>query len=269
MALITIASAKGSPGVTTAALLLGALWPRPAVVAECDPAGGDIAYRMPAQDGQPLDPQAGLVSLSAAGRKAMHPGLIEQYAQPIVGGLGVLTGVSLPEQAGGLAWPELANLFANAPGTDVIADLGRIGAATPQNALLATSSLVVMVTGTVPSGIIHLRERIVRVHQAFGGALAAPMHVVVVAEPKRARAVREAREVLERARTQFEDVHHLAHDPAGAAFFLGQVKGKPDRTPLVRSARPIVARFAERTAAAFVAADSSMPPPPPPRGATS
>lgn len=252
MSLITIASAKGSPGVTTAALLFGALWPRPTVVAECDAAGGDIALRMPSAQGQPLTPDAGLVALSAAGRKAMHPALIDQHTQHIVGGLGVLTGVSLPEQAGGLAWAELAQLFAGAPGTDVIADLGRIGGSTPQNALLNASSLVVLMTDTIPSNVIHLRERAARVHQSLGGALAAPIHVVVVAPPKRARAVREVRESLERSRVPFEDVHHLAHDPVGASFFLGQVHGRPDRTALVRSAGAIVDRLAARTAAAFV-----------------
>lgn len=255
MSLITIASAKGSPGVTTATLLFGALWPRPCVVAECDAAGGDIALRMPSEHGQPLTADAGLVALSAAGRKAMHPGLIEQHTQHIVGGLGVLTGVSLPEQAGGLAWPDLAQLFATAPGTDVLADLGRIGGSTPQNAMLATSSLVVLVTDAVPSNVVHLRERAARVHQNLGGALAAPIHVVVVAGAKRARAVREVRESLERSRVPFEDVHHLAQDPVGANFFLGQVQGRPDRTALVRSAGSIVDRLAARTANAFVAAE--------------
>lgn len=252
MSLITIASAKGSPGVTTAALLFGALWPRPCVVAECDAAGADIALRMPSQQGQPLDPQAGLVALSAAGRKAMHPDLIAQHTQRIVGGLGVLTGVSMPEQAGGLAWAELGHLFGTAAGIDVLADLGRIGGSTPQNVMLAPSSLVVMLVDAVPSNVVHLRERVVRVNQMRAGTVAAPVHVVVVAPPRRTRAVKEVRDALERARVPFEDVHHLAFDEVGANFFLGQVNGRPDRTALVRSARPIVERLAARTAVAFV-----------------
>ncbi|RYJ06001.1 MAG: hypothetical protein EON52_08655, partial [Actinomycetales bacterium] len=63
MGLVAFASAKGSPGVTTASLLVGALWPRPTIVVECDPSGGDVALRMPGDDGQPLDPQRGLLSL--------------------------------------------------------------------------------------------------------------------------------------------------------------------------------------------------------------
>src|SRR5690242_12871160 len=40
--LIALTSAKGSPGVTTAALALALCWPRPVVLAELDPAGGDV-----------------------------------------------------------------------------------------------------------------------------------------------------------------------------------------------------------------------------------
>lgn len=254
MSLTAIASAKGSPGVTTASLLFGALWPRPCVVAECDPAGGDVALRMPSTHGQPLEPQAGVVGLSAAGRNAMHPGLLEHYTQHVAGGLGVLTGVSAPEQAGGLAWGDMSNLFGSAPGTDVLADLGRIGANTPQNELLGTASLIVMLVDTVPSNVIHLRARIAALRKGPEDPLAAPIHVVVVAPPKRTRVVKETRDALAQAESPVEAVHHLAFDPVGANFFLGQINGKPDRTALVRSARPLVELLAQRTAAAFVPA---------------
>ena len=42
MGLLAVASAKGSPGVTTTSMLLAALWPRPSLVAECDASGGSI-----------------------------------------------------------------------------------------------------------------------------------------------------------------------------------------------------------------------------------
>ena len=47
MALIAVAADKGAPGVTTTALALAAVWPRPVLLAECDPAGGDLVYRFP------------------------------------------------------------------------------------------------------------------------------------------------------------------------------------------------------------------------------
>jgi len=41
MSLIALAAAK-SAGVTTSALALAGVWPGPVLLAECDPAGGDI-----------------------------------------------------------------------------------------------------------------------------------------------------------------------------------------------------------------------------------
>jgi len=43
VALIAVAADKGAPGVTTACIALAAVWPRQVLLAECDPAGGDLA----------------------------------------------------------------------------------------------------------------------------------------------------------------------------------------------------------------------------------
>ncbi len=253
--MLAIASAKGSPGVTTAAMLFAALWPRDCVLVECDPSGGDIALRMPGADGEPLDTNPGLLNLVAAGRKSLYPDLVGQHAEQIVGGLDVITGMTAPEQASGLGqWGQLGTLFSHLPGTDAVVDLGRIGAETPQNALLASASAVVMVVDTVPSNVVHLRERLRKVSDSLGGRSGAPLYVVVVAHPKRSRAVAEIREAIERSGTPVAAVHHLADDASGARFFLGQVSGNPARTQLVRSARPIVDDLAERTAESFLPA---------------
>jgi len=47
MSLIAFASVKGSPGVTTTVLALASVWPtsQHLIVAELDPAGGDLATR--------------------------------------------------------------------------------------------------------------------------------------------------------------------------------------------------------------------------------
>ncbi|HVU90955.1 MAG TPA: hypothetical protein VHC23_01905, partial [Jatrophihabitans sp.] len=63
MSTVVFFSAKRAPGATTAAMLAAALWQRPAVLADCDPAGGDVALRLPAPDGRPLDVERGLLSL--------------------------------------------------------------------------------------------------------------------------------------------------------------------------------------------------------------
>ena len=76
MALVALASAKGSPGVTTAATVLAALWPRSVLLAECDPAGSDLVVRMTAPGGGALTAERGLVSLAAAGRKGLDDDVI-------------------------------------------------------------------------------------------------------------------------------------------------------------------------------------------------
>ena len=80
MALIAIASDKGAPGVTTAALALAAVWPRPVLLAECDPAGGDLVYRFPALGGGHLDPRRGVLSLAVVARRGMAPCFIRGHS---------------------------------------------------------------------------------------------------------------------------------------------------------------------------------------------
>lgn len=251
MTMISLASVKGSPGVTTTALLFGALWPRQSLMVEADPSGGDVALRMPDESGQPLDPARGLLSLVAAGRRSIYPHLVRQHAQTIVGGLDVVAGVGAPEQAAGITqWDELGRMLARLPGADVVADLGRIGPETAQNPLIGASSALCLMTTTVPSQIVHLRAWLRRLRETYP-ALPRP-HVIVVAPAKRSRAVTEVREILDQAGTEISGVHHLAEDTAGAAFFLGQVTGRPQRTHLVRSAQPIVTELAEATEAGFI-----------------
>ncbi|MDN5854213.1 MAG: hypothetical protein L0K86_15455, partial [Actinomycetia bacterium] len=229
------------------------------LVAEGDPIGGDAAARMPAAEGGVLDPERGLVSLSAAGRKSLHPDLVLQHAQTVVGGLDVLAGVRVPEQAVALnqQWAQFGPLFAGLEGRDVIADLGRIGATTPQIALLESTSDLLFVVDTQPSSVMHMRERLRSIANRFEPPRGPRLHVVVVAEIKRRQPVREIGEVLERSDVEVAGVHHLAEDPKGALFFAGQIDGRPDRTNLIRTARPIVAEVAAATAPFFrpVAAD--------------
>lgn len=108
--LIAFASAKGSPGVTTTVNALGAIWPHDVVVADFDPAGGDLALRHRDPEGEPLDPERGLLSLAAAARRGVAEAHLAEHLQTADGGLDVLAGVTRPEQLTGIgsAWPALA-----------------------------------------------------------------------------------------------------------------------------------------------------------------
>jgi len=83
MALIAVAADKGAPGVTTTALALAAVWPRPVLLAECDPAGGDLVYRLPAADGGRLDQRRGLLSLAVAARRGLQPHQAWEHTQKL------------------------------------------------------------------------------------------------------------------------------------------------------------------------------------------
>ena len=261
MGLLAVASAKGSPGATTTALLLGALWPRPVIVAECDPHGGDVATRLPAADGGVLDPERGMLSLAAAGRKSLHADLVLQHTQQVLGGLEVLAGVRTPEQSAGISsqWGQLGPVLATLKGYDVIADCGRIGAATPQNVMLAAASDLVMVCDTSPSSVVHLRERVLALQSQLrpGSSSGTRVHVAVVADPRRMQPVREIKDAMDRASAEVTEVFHLAWDPKGAGFFNGRIEGRPDRTALVKSGLPVAGRLSADMSPFFVAADES------------
>jgi hypothetical protein len=183
MAVIGLVSAKGSPGVTTAALALGLAWPRPAAVAECDPAGGDVLAGFFAGSMSELGASRSLLGAASALR---HPSsaqiarMLDWHLTPIDldGTRWVLPGPADPAQAAGLArhWAGLAELFAavdpddpiglgryDAAGPaagadgpadgagvagrrfDVLTDCGRLGAAGAPRELLRRADLVVLV----------------------------------------------------------------------------------------------------------------------------
>ena len=126
--LYALVSAGGSPGVTTAAIALALNWPAPAIVAECDPSGGDIlagllSGHVPARRGlmehaieAGRNPEAGAASLSAQ----LIP--LDEEGTRLV-----LPGLTDPRQTAGLAsaWPAVAAALAAQP-ADVIADCGRL-----------------------------------------------------------------------------------------------------------------------------------------------
>src|ERR1700716_52006 len=85
MALIAIAADKGSPGVPTACVALAAVWPRRVLLAETDPAGGDLVYRSAAAHGGVLDPNTGLLSLAATARRGLAAEQLWDHAQPLSG----------------------------------------------------------------------------------------------------------------------------------------------------------------------------------------
>jgi len=249
MALIAVASGKGAPGVTTASVVLAAVWARPVLLAECDPAGGDLVYRFPAAGGGRLDPGRGLLSLAVAARRGLRPDQVWEHTQALRGGLAVLTGVSTAEQGAGLdpLWGPVGAVLAQLPQGDVIADCGRIGVDAPPYDLLAHAAAIVLLTRDDLGEVVRLRERVPALAAALDrrDRVSSTIGVVVVAGHKRFHAaLAEVGEALGHGRGPLSVAGGLAYDPRAARQLRGEWGGRLDRSLLVRTARDVAGHLA-------------------------
>ena len=144
MSLVSLASAHGSPGTTTVALCLAAVWPGKAdvVMVEADPFGGVLAARAGLAD------TPGLVSLAAEARSGLKTEVVWRHAQALSGGLPVVVGPPSTEEATAVLRDFAAVLADWAASTEVVvvADCGRVGTiAVPQLSVLAASEELLVV----------------------------------------------------------------------------------------------------------------------------
>jgi hypothetical protein len=163
--LIAVCSVKGSPGVTTLAVALAAQWPQAEstrrLIAEVDPAGGDLAMRFG------LSVAPGLVSLAAAARRTHDPAVVWEHTQALPGGARVL--VAPPGGAHARAAlhtlttaPDgpLLHAVAREPGVVVLADCGRVDPGSPAEAIARRADALVLVTGTQGEDLAHTAARL-------------------------------------------------------------------------------------------------------------
>lgn len=241
MTLICIGSATGSPGVTTTALALAAVWPRPVLLAETDPAGTALLYRLG------LDPTPGLVSLAAA-TAAPEPRDVDEHTQHIPGGLPVLLGVLDAGQGRALGplWAPLGRALAGMGEVDSIADCGRITPVEDTLRLLSHAELILLVAHAEIAAAAHLRN--------LAGALAgswipddAPRLAVAIQAPAghRADTVEQASKLLAKSHIPVELVTTIATDPTGAAELGAGHRRRVGESPLVRSARRLAGELAQ------------------------
>ena len=171
MAIIAFASAKASPGVTTSVAALAATWPaaRDLVVAELDPAGGDLVVRLD------LATEPGLVTLAAAGRRELGPGTLTAHTQPFpvtiepeAAARRVLVGPVSADQASaslaalrGVLAPSLAHLRA-----DVLVDCGRLDPGSGAHDIVLGADLLVLVARPVVAEVHHLAARVAGLNPA-------------------------------------------------------------------------------------------------------
>ena len=159
MAVIALTSASGSPGVTTTALGLSLLWPRPVLLVEADPTGGSGLLAGFFRGTREYD--SGLIELALSSYDVADalPGVVQRIEGTLAG---FIAGTRSHAQAAGLRdlWQPLAGALADldATGQDVIIDAGRLGLVGTPEPLLANADLSVLVTRTTLPALAAARS---------------------------------------------------------------------------------------------------------------
>lgn len=241
--LVSFVSAKGAPGVTTAVTAIGGVWSTDVVVADFDPAGGDMALLHRQVGGGPVEPERGLLSMAAAARRgALSQTEVHEHVQRLEGGLEIVAGVSRPEQITGVGpvWPVLATALREMP-SDVLADCGRVVPGTPVMPILAASNAIVFLVQPTIESYAHLRERLRWLVEPLrmGQVGAVPVGIVLVTSDSDANVGRDLDRLLQSERLQVSVLGRIAHDPKAADTVSGRTHRRIDRSLLLRSAREV------------------------------
>ncbi len=267
MTSVTFTSVKGAPGVTTTACLVGATWPggRRAMIAECDPAGGDLAARFS------LSSMRGWPTFATAVRRAGPNASVVPHLQQLPGGLDILvgthaSGASMPgavaEQGASArpgAWARpgpparpaepagqggAAALLSGAShpdhaGFDVLVDAGRLHPITDRpNSWLDCSDVVALVLATDAASVLHVHEHADRLRARCGPRL---VLVLVCSGSHRAAEIERFVGIPVAA--------ELPYDPGAAAVATGLARGarRLERSRLTACARELAAVLAARS----------------------
>lgn len=263
MAVLALTSAKGAPGVSTAALAMTLLWPRAALLAECDPAGGSSVLAGYLRG--TVEHSRGLLPLALAQRherleQALWPQTVpltgDPHATSVAAGAGdrwLLPGLSDAAQAPSTAalWGPLGSLLASLEraGTDVVVDAGRLGTAHAPTALLRQADLVLLVMGTNLPAVAAAKARLNLLREDLSvtgaaGRLDGPLsslRLLLVGEGR----PYSAKEIS--AACGVPVVASLAWDPASAEVLAaGATPGRRfDSSPLMRSTRAAISASSE------------------------
>lgn len=216
--LIAIGSLKSSPGATTTAQALAAMWPAAGfgqpMLLEVDPAGGDIAARFS------LSPAPGLLSLSAAARHEHGVGMLAEHAIELPGGLPAIAAPPAEEAARaavrmlGLDGLPLLRAAAAERELALVADVGRLQSDSPAwPAVEAADVLLLVARPVLPelSRVISAAEQLAERLRASGTQVGL---VTIGDGPFGAEEITEA--------TGIEVAARLPEDAAAAAMLAGR-----------------------------------------------
>ena len=242
MAILLLAGTGGSPGVTTLAVGMALTWPRPILLADCDP-GAHQAILAGYLAGRSASGK-GLLRVAEAhrDRRPLREAVLDQTL-PLSAEEGsrrlFLPGFTKPASAlhfGGV-WEDLAEAFdrLGEVDIDVIIDCGRLGPSGPPAALLERSAVTAMVVTSTLRSILSARVHLptLRDHPRLTSSDHGRLGLIVVGEgqPYRRGEIAKALEV--------PVITSIAHDRQSAAHLSD---GRPrhrrfDTSPLTRSIR--------------------------------
>jgi len=169
--IVTVGSVRGSPGVTSWALLLAAAWPGEfdveRAVLEADVSGGVIGARY----GLGVEP--GAVSLTAALRRTEGSVPVEPHGRWLAGGVWVVPGPENAEQAAAL-WENSAEAVGDRLAADSrmwFVDVGRLLPSPPERMFAARAMFTVLVTRATTEHLVSIPSRVAALRRSCGGRL--------------------------------------------------------------------------------------------------
>jgi MinD-like ATPase involved in chromosome partitioning or flagellar assembly len=246
--LTVVASGKAAPGVTTSAWALALSWPRPLLLADCDPAGGDMAPGLLAGR---VRVDRGLLSWSAAARRGLpataaatvlteHAVQVPEHPQvSLIPGFATATqGTSFTSET----WERLALALersTTAIGRDVVVDAGRLISDRGCWPVLRAADQVLLAVRPSVRSVHAAQDAVQRVRQELGD-LAKVATLVVGDGPYSASEVTKA--------LQLPLAGVLPHDPRAAAVLsdgaMSSIKTLR-RSLLLRAASSLAGQLAD------------------------
>lgn len=272
MALITLVSAHGAPGVTTTSLALALAWPRPSMLVEADPSGAG-ALQAGYFRGAPMPGAGTLLDLVMA----QQANALAQELPTVTGRIpnstvDLLRGILTHSQSRVLTplWEPLAEVLRDLErnGQDVLVDGGRLGTQNSPTALMHRADLTLVVTRSTLPALVAAQPWLETLRDDLDPAGTNANLGLLLVGPGQPYSAREVARVL-----QVPVVASLAWDPVSAEVFsLGNQPSQRrfESAPLpksLRAAAPAITTVIARNRAALEPTAPTAPTAPPETGA--
>lgn len=253
---LALCADKGSPGVTTASLVLASACRGPVLVVESDASGGDLGIRLRGPGGSALPEAPTVLSVATAARANHGHDVVARHAHQLSKDVAVVAGPIAAEQLTGVGdWNPLADALASSA-VPVYADLGRLHGGSRLMPVAAKADLVIVVARPDPASVIRLRERLVRLAPELAAHRGGPprLFALLIAPGRHGPGhVVDLRRILEESSVKpfIAGLGLLAHDPAALKRLevAEDPSGRLARSQLMRSARIVTDNLTRLVAA--------------------